>query len=145
MSSPRHRDAAIFRSKAALLQVKRAFRNAFEENLDRWPIADSLSHQRILAESRTPLWTAEKDSEVRFVAGKIHNLRLAIQRLNGVEVPPYRVLSFWKQIGRASRLKGYARGRELREGCLIPSVGGGLCQLSNALYETAVKAGLDYG
>ena len=94
MSSPRHRDAAIFRSKATLLQVKRAFRDAFEENLDRWPIADSLSHQPILAESRTPLWTAEKDSEVPFVAGKIHNLRLAIQRLNGVEVPPDRVLSF---------------------------------------------------
>jgi VanW like protein len=96
-----------------------------------------------MAESRTPLWTAEKDSEIPFVAGKIHNLRLAIPRLNGVEVPPDRVLSFWKQIGRASRLKGYARGRELREGCLIPSVGGGLCQLSNALYETAVKAGLE--
>jgi vancomycin resistance protein YoaR len=34
------------------------------------------------------------------------------------------------------------RGRELRQGCLIPTVGGGLCQLSNALYDCALKAGL---
>ena len=30
-------------------------------------------------------------------------------------------------------------GRELREGCLIPTIGGGLCQLSNALYDLALK------
>jgi len=143
MRSPRYRDAALFRTKATLLQAKRAFGNAFESDLERWSIADSLSHQPVLAESRTQLWTSDKDSEIPFVAGKIHNLRLAIQRLNGVEVQPDRVLSFWKQIGRTSRLKGYTRGRELREGCLITSVGGGICQLSNALYETAVRAGLE--
>ncbi|RYE96158.1 MAG: vanw family protein, partial [Oxalobacteraceae bacterium] len=37
----------------------------------------------------------------------------------------------------------YVPGRELREGCLVPSVGGGLCQLSNALYETALRAGFE--
>ena len=143
MRSPRYRDAALFRTKASLLQIKRAFGNAFESDLERWSVADSLSHRPILAESRTPLWTSDKDSEIPFVAGKIHNLRLAIPRLNGVEVDANRVLSFWKQVGRASRLKGYTRGRELREGCLIASVGGGICQLSNALYEAAVKAGLE--
>ena len=140
---PRYRDAAIFRTKATLLQVKRALNNGFESDLRRWPTAESLSHQPILAESRTPLWTAEKASEILLAAGKIHNLRLAIRRLNGIEVPPNHVLSFWKQIGRSSRLKGYVPGRELREGCLIANIGGGLCQLSNALYETAVKAGLE--
>jgi hypothetical protein len=34
-------------------------------------------------------------------------------------------------------------GRLLREGCLIPAVGGGLCQLSNALYEVALQAQLE--
>ena len=29
----------------------------------------------------------------------------------------------------------------MREGCIIPSVGGGLCQLSNALYGAALDAG----
>jgi hypothetical protein len=143
MSTPRYRDAAVFRAKATLLQAKRALGNAFDNELRRWSTGIALFDQPILAESRTPLWTAEKDSEIPLVAGKIHNLRLAIQRLNGVEVPANQVLSFWKQVGRANRLKGYSRGRELREGCLIPTTGGGLCQLSNALYETAVRAGLE--
>ena len=60
-----------------------------------------------------------------------------------VEVPAGQVFSFWKQIGRTSRLKGYVAGRELREGCLIPSIGGGLCQLSNALYDAALTAGFE--
>jgi hypothetical protein len=31
----------------------------------------------------------------------------------------------------------------LQEGCLIPSVGGGICQLSNALYQVALDAGCE--
>ena len=29
-------------------------------------------------------------------------------------------------MGRANALKGYVVGRELREGCIVPNVGGGL-------------------
>ena len=58
-------------------------------------------------------------------------------------MPAHAVFSFWKQVGRTNRLKGYVAGRELREGCLIPSIGGGLCQLSNALYDAALQAGFE--
>jgi vancomycin resistance protein YoaR len=102
----------------------------------RHSIDNTLTNKRIIAESRTPLWTEHEDSERILVAGKIHNLRLAIRRLNGVEVPAHGVFSFWKQVGRTSRFKGYIAGRELREGCLIPTIGGGLCQLSNARHES---------
>ena len=60
-----------------------------------------------------------------------------------MKVPAGKVFSFWKQIGRASSIRGYVRGREIRQGCLIPTVGGGLCQLSNALYDAANKARFD--
>lgn len=40
-------------------------------------------------------------------------------------------------------MKGYVEGRELREGCIIPNVGGGLCQMSNALYDAAVEANFE--
>ena len=33
-------------------------------------------------------------------------------------------------------------GRQISEGCLIPAIGGGICQLSNALYEVALGAKL---
>ena len=75
--------------------------------------------------------------------GKIENLRRAVPRIDGIELRPGDVFSFWAQVGRASRWRGFRRGRELREGCLVPSIGGGLCQLSNALYDAALKAGLE--
>jgi vancomycin resistance protein YoaR len=50
------------------------------------------------------------------------------------------VFSFWKQVGRASRRRGFVVGRMLQQGCVIPAVGGGLCQLSNALYGLALMS-----
>ena len=77
------------------------------------------------------------------MAGKIHNLRLAIRRIDGLEIPAGGIFSFWQQIGRATRRRGFVKGRELREGCIIPNIGGGLCQLSNALYDAALQANFE--
>ncbi|MEY4483938.1 MAG: hypothetical protein RL693_1390, partial [Verrucomicrobiota bacterium] len=74
--------------------------------------------------------------------GKVQNLRIAARELHGVEVPANEVWSFWKHLGRTTGSKGYAKGRELREGCIIPQRGGGLCQLSGAIYNAALQAGL---
>ncbi len=135
--------AFLFRGKALAFQGSRAVREGIGNETRRYCIDNALVDKKIIAESRTSLWTAHENSERHLLAGKIHNLRLAVRRLNGVEVPSDGVFSFWKQVGRASRLKGYVAGRELREGCLIPSIGGGLCQLSNALYDTALQAGFE--
>jgi vancomycin resistance protein YoaR len=59
--------------------------------------------------------------------------------IDGVVVPAGGVFSFWAQVGRPVARRGFAPGRELREGCLVPSVGGGLCRLSNALYQAALE------
>ena len=101
----------------------------------------SLGDARLLAESTSPLWP-DDEAAWELVAGKIHNLRLAARRLDGIVVPAGEDFSFWRQLGRATRRRGYVPGRELREGCLVPSIGGGLCQLSNALYDAALRAGL---
>lgn len=103
----------------------------------------NLVREPVLATSKTPLWTETEPEERFLVAGKIQNLRTALKMLDGVEVPANEIFSFWKQVGRASRSKGYVEGRELREGCIIPNVGGGLCQLSNALYDAALEANFE--
>ncbi|HYO90837.1 MAG TPA: VanW family protein, partial [Pyrinomonadaceae bacterium] len=136
-------DAIIFRCKATLLQTKRGARNFLGREVERFSAQAAHAGQRVIAESVTPLWREGEQSEISLTAGKVHNLRLALRKLNGVEVPAGRVFSFWKQVGRASRRKGYVNGRELREGCIIPTVGGGLCQLSNALYDAALRAGFE--
>src|ERR671912_569193 len=140
---PAFSDALIFRTKATLLQMNRAARSILRNETTRFPIRDGLSGEAIIGQSVTRLWTGSDDSEKYLLAGKVHNLRLAIRRLDGVEIPAGGAFSFWSQIGRPGGWRGYVAGRELREGCIIATVGGGLCQLSNALYDAALDAGLE--
>mgnify|MGYP002078291350 CR=1 FL=1 len=95
----------------------------------------------IIASSESDLWNiSDNEKNWLLTAGKVENLRVAVKRLNGIEVPANQTFSFWKQVGSPSFFKGYVKGREIREGCVIPTIAGGLCQLSNALYDTALKA-----
>ncbi len=94
----------------------------------------------IAGQSRTPLWGDTRLSERAMQWGKVHNLRVAAKLLDGTHIPAGEVFSFWKQLGRPTKARGFTNGRMLREGCLVPSAGGGLCQLSNALYDVALQA-----
>ncbi|MDR2497973.1 MAG: VanW family protein [Tannerellaceae bacterium] len=96
----------------------------------------------LLGKSSSELWH-DKDTAMGLTAGKVHNLRLASARLDGIVVPAGQVFSFWKQLGRLTERRRFALGRELREGCIIPTTGGGICQLSNAIYDAASRAGLE--
>jgi VanW like protein/Glycosyl transferases group 1 len=97
----------------------------------------------IVAESRTQLWSDERLAERRMQLGKVQNLRIAARHLDGVFIPEGEIFSFWRQLGMPSRTRGFVDGRMLQEGCLVPAVGGGLCQLSNALYDAALQAGCE--
>ncbi len=96
----------------------------------------------IISESITPLRYVRRESEKVFEEGKIRNLRLACGHINGLVMDPYQVFSFWKSIGAPWKSRGFVIGREIREGCLIPTIGGGLCQLSGSLYAVAQQARL---
>lgn len=97
----------------------------------------------VVAEVKAPLWTQNSPAEFSLTAGKIQNLRVACAALDGVTVAAGEVFSFWKQIGRVTAGKGYVVGRELRSGCIVPALGGGLCQISGLLHATACDAGLE--
>jgi hypothetical protein len=143
-SSARHSraGAVAFRAKTLFFQLRRAVGDVVS-GPRRHPRAAALCDAPVLGESAAPLWTEASLEELHLVAGKVHNLRLALRGLDGVEVPAGATFGFWAQVGRASRLRGFVAGRELREGCLVPAVGGGLCQLSNALYDAALQAGCE--
>ena len=133
-------DRLSFWARSRVFQSAKLIRELSRGRPRRFPKANELRNATVIAESVTPLWTSHEANEQVLVMGKIQNLRLAIQSLNGVEIDANEVFSFWAHVGRASRRKGYVTGRELREGCLVPSIGGGLCQLSNALYDAALQA-----
>ncbi len=145
MATPTIWTTSVFRGKATVLQLRRAVRDLRDGNR-RFARADAPELATLLAESVTELWTAGRDAhnvEQSLTAGKIQNLRVAARRLDGIVIPANRIFSFWRQVGRATHRGGYVMGRELREGCIVPAVGGGLCQLSNALYDAALRAGLE--
>ncbi len=133
--------ALVFRGKAILFQVRRAALDSCSALRSRK--ASTLAAAPVVALSSSKLWTEHDPRERVLLLGKIHNLRQAIRAIDGLEVEEGKVFSFWAQVGRPSRRRGFVAGRELREGCIIPSVGGGLCQLSNALYDAALTAGLE--
>lgn len=74
---------------------------------------------------------------------KKHNLSLAIQKIQNIELPPGAIFSFWHLVGNPSRKNGYVEGRTIVGDRLQAVVGGGLCQLSGLLYFLALKAGLE--
>jgi hypothetical protein len=142
---PGRADAALFVVKASLLRIRRHAREIADPSRPRrHPIDEGLREAPVIAHARSALWSATAGpGEWVLTAGKVENLRVALRRLDGVVVPAGQVFSFWRQIGRATRRRGFVAGRELREGCMVSSVGGGLCQLSNALYDAALSAGFE--
>src|SRR5205085_8021660 len=126
---PTRREAAVFRFKTFLLQLNRLQRDLRAREASKFAKNNNFKDDSVISESRTPLWTEDSVEERDLIAGKIQNIRIAIRRIDGVTVDAGKVFSFWKQVGRTSRFRGFVRGRELREGCIIPNIGGGLCQL----------------
>lgn len=77
-----------------------------------------------------------------WLASKQHNFRLASNRVNSVTLQPAQVFSFWKTIGNPTAEKGFKKGRNLVNGQVCETFGGGLCQLSGIIYHTSLVAGL---
>jgi hypothetical protein len=132
-----------FRGKAAAHQIARALRD-LRTGVIRYRRGEAGGDDVLLGESVGALWGGGANPHERALTlGKVQNLRVAVRGMDGFVVPAGGVFSFWRHVGRATARGGFVRGRELREGCIVPSVGGGLCQLSNALYDAALRAGFE--
>lgn len=142
-STPTRASAAWWRAKVSVHQARRMLADLGPGGPRQHGPGATLHDAPLLASSRTPLWSTDAGPEWLLEAGKVENLRRAIRSLHGIEVGPGQVLSFWAQVGPPWKARGFVEGREIREGCIVPSIAGGLCQLSNALYDAARRAGLE--
>lgn len=137
------KNSLLFFIKTKLLALKRMVENV-QSRIQQHPIQSTLSQTPIIARSESELWNPDDNPQNWILtAGKIQNLRIAIQHINGLEIPANTTFSFWKHIGNPNWGKKYVIGREIREGCVVPTIAGGLCQLSNALYDAALIAGFE--
>ena len=141
--TPTRRQAVWFWLRTRRQIARQGWRNWFDRQQRRWSVADALVAAPIRAQAKTPLWDDGREDEFILVAGKVHNLRLAAQAFHAVEVPAGACLSFWRQLGRPSARRGFVLGREVREGCVVPTIAGGICQISNALASCARQAGFE--
>lgn len=114
--------------------------------LGRWILDPELAAPERIAPSgpivhqvRIPI--ARAGADPRLEAGKRHNVRLAATAFHGVVIAHDRPLSFWRALGPATAARGFTWGMELRSGCAVPAIGGGLCVISNALFALAVELG----
>jgi len=142
-TSPTRTQATWFWVRSRGLIAIRGWRNLRQSGVRRWIRNDALAAAPIRVQLRVPLWTDGRADEFALVAGKVHNLRVAIRAFDGIEIAAGERLSFWQQLGRPSVRRGYVVGREIRAGCVVPTIAGGICQISNALATAASRAGFE--
>ena len=140
---PTRWSAAIFAIKVAVLRLQRGLHD-ISGTSRRWPLEKHPQDEWLLRyELRSRLWSNVDKAERRLELGKVENLRRACSHLNGLVIEAGGTFSFWRQIGKASKRRGFVTGRMLQQGCVVPAIGGGLCQLSNALYGLALRSGAE--
>src|SRR5213592_2276336 len=74
---------------------------------------------------------------------KMHNLALVQSRLDGVTLRPRELFSFWRLVGRPDAAHGFKVASNFIGGRVGFAEGGGICQLTSALYNAALLAGLE--
>ena len=142
--SNRHsRWAALFFQIRVMRQRTRRSIADFFAGLRRCDKMHDGPYSLVVGESRSKLWSDDRPAEAEYQKGKVRNLQTAVQELDCALLLPGQIFSFWTQIGQATEERGYVVGRMLQQGCMIPAVGGGLCQLSNALYDAALQSGCE--
>lgn len=72
-----------------------------------------------------------------------NNLNLAANKLNGTIVNPGETFSYNQTIGQRTIAAGYKEAKAYANGKVVLDVGGGICQLSSTLYNSALLSNLE--
>lgn len=76
------------------------------------------------------------------ISSRIHNIKLASQKLNGILIPPGETFNFNKVLGDVSAQTGFKQAYIIKDGRTVLGDGGGVCQVSTTLFRAVLKAGL---
>lgn len=81
--------------------------------------------------------------DIKYQYNKAYNLKLAAKSLDGIVIRKDEIFSLWNLIRRADSKEKYKDGLVFINGKIIPSYGGGLCQLSSFLYQAFLHSPLE--
>jgi vancomycin resistance protein VanW len=135
------REASPDRLRVAMALARRAWRDARLLG----------PRRRLVSRGETPaagfehriVEVVQEIKKTAFLEGKLVNIRLGAERLDGVVLAPGEIFSFWKLVGPPKASAGFEVGRSIRGGLVSGDVGGGLCQVSGIAYEVGLRAGLE--
>ncbi len=89
-----------------------------------------------LAAFQCPIYTAPSQSHL--ANNKLHNIRLALDVLEGTNLARGELFSFWDRIGEPTLHRGYKEGATFIHRQVTTTPGGGLCQISGLIYNLAL-------
>lgn len=72
-----------------------------------------------------------------------HNIKNSLASLNRVEISPGEIFSFNKCVGKRTAENGYREAKIIVNNEFVEGIGGGVCQVSSTLYNTALLSGLE--
>jgi vancomycin resistance protein YoaR len=128
--------ATIANLQAALTTPDRTVPFAFDEivpTVHTGATAEELGITELVSE-RTTWFYGSTDA-------RKHNIARSAANFFGVVIAPGEEFSFNKYLGSVSEADGYEQGLIIFGGRTIKGVGGGVCQVSTTLYQTAFWAG----
>ena len=74
---------------------------------------------------------------------RAHNIHLASQKIHQTFIPAGGIFSFNQVVGERTAEAGYDDAPVFMGGRLVPGIGGGICQVSSTLFNTALVSGMD--
>lgn len=132
MKTPIHRSKLRLLAGIIYYTIKKYFywyfsRTNFAKNIENRLEIEIFTHKTVLLRKlkNVDMWMQEN---------KITNLKIAIKKLNGLTIEQGQIFSYWRQIGKPTKRKGYLAGMVLHNGKVTAGIGGGICQLSNLIY-----------
>lgn len=121
--------------------VKRHVQNM----LSKEKFAGKISNEKLpnlVSEHHSHLIKRGKGIDPVLQENKAVNIALANKTINGIMIYPGETFSFWKQVGKTTKRKGYRDGRVIIKNKLIPGTGGGLCNLGNTIHRLILHSPL---
>lgn len=74
---------------------------------------------------------------------RIHNIKVATARFDGLLIKPGEEFSFVKNLGEVDGEHGYKQELVIKKGVTEPEFGGGVCQVSTTAFRAAIYSGLE--
>lgn len=96
----------------------------------------------IVSEVDCPMVNHKTGFDIQYQQNKIFNCSLASNTMNKIVIGPGETYSFWKLVKNADKSTPYKDGLVVVDGKTTTAYGGGLCQLSNLLFNLFLRSPL---